>query len=56
MIDQASSPTFFHAESLSLINNSGLDLMENDIRLRIWKSLRNMITALDEFTEDIIYH
>ena len=56
MIDQASSPTFFLAESLSLINHSGLDLMENDIRLRFWKCLRNMISALDDFTEDIIYH
>lgn len=56
MIDQASSPTFFLAESLSLINHSGLDLMENDIRLRFWKCLRNMFSALDDFTEDIIYH
>lgn len=54
MIDQASSPTFFLAEALMQIRESGLDLLENDIRARFWMCLKNMFSSLEDYSEDVI--
>ena len=46
MIDQASSPTFFLAESLSLIKISGQDIGGNGIKVRFYYALRKIFNEL----------
>ena len=48
MIDQASSPSFFLAESLPLIRKSGHDLESSDIRSRFYQSLRKVFKGLSD--------
>lgn len=48
MIDQASSPSFFLAESLPLIRKSGHDLENSDIRSRFYQSLRKVFIGLSD--------
>ena len=55
MIDQASSPTFFLAECLSNIRNSGKDLEGEGIAMRFYLHLQALFTELkNEFTEPTI--
>lgn len=46
MIDQASSPSFFLAEALHLIRNSGRNLDKSDIKQRFYFSLRRVFKDL----------
>lgn len=50
MIDQASSPTFFLAEALSRIRESGRDL--SDGRVRFWLWLRRIFSSLVDSVEE----
>lgn len=52
MIDQASSPTFFLAEALSRIRESGRDLSEDDVRVRFWLWLRKIFSSLVDSVEE----
>ena len=55
MIDQASSPTFFLAECLSNIRDSGQALDGEDIAMRFYKHLQALFIELkSEFTEPTI--
>lgn len=53
MIDQASSPTFFFAEALPYIKISG-ESVEDGVRLRFYDALRNIFSALNDFTDSTI--
>lgn len=53
MIDQASSPTFFFAEALPYIKISG-ESVEGGVRLRFYDGLRNLFSALNDFTDNTI--
>lgn len=46
MIDQASSPSFFLAEALSLLKVSGRDLEGGDIKVRFYNALCRVLEAL----------
>lgn len=46
MIDQSSSPSFFLAETLTLIKKSGRDLEGSDIRVRFYNSLCRVFKGL----------
>ena len=55
MIDQASSPSFFLAESMPLIEKSGKDLEGGDIKVRFYYCLQNIFKGLykdDKITSD----
>ena len=52
MIDQASSPTFFLAESISSIKLKGRDVEEQGIAMSFYQRLQDMFSELyDEFTD-----
>jgi hypothetical protein len=48
MIDQASSPSFFLAESLSLVKSSGKDLEGGDIKVRFYYCLQKIFKGLQD--------
>lgn len=48
MIDQASSPTFFFAETLPLLNISGRDLEGGDIKVRFYNALCQVFKGLHD--------
>lgn len=50
MIDQASSPSFFLAETLPHIRMSGRDLEGNDIKVRFYYSLCKIFKDLKDST------
>lgn len=58
MIDQASSPTFFLAEALSRIRESGRDLSEDedDVRVKFWLWLRKIFLSLVDSVEEKEIH
>lgn len=53
MIDQASSPTFFLAESIQHIHQSG-QYQEDDVKYRFYRSLCNIFSSLNDFTDSTI--
>ena len=53
MIDQASSPTFFLAETIPYIRISGLE-QEGDIKERFYRCLRRIFCELNDFSDKTI--